>query len=83
VVDEDLHVTIFRTAQSSRWYCQLNQPGRGQIKVSLKTTSQKEARSRARRIARDLEAGMLTLQSNRAITIAQAAADQLIYLATK
>ena len=83
VIDDDLHITIFRTTVSPNWYVQLNLPGAGQRKQSLKTNSKKEARSRARRIARDLEAGSLLPKSNRAATIEEAAGRHIEYLADR
>ena len=79
-IDEDLHVKIFKTTASPRWYCQYNSPGEGQKKVSLRTKSKKEAQSRARKIARDLEAGVVRRRSNRAVSIAEAADQHLKYL---
>lgn len=73
VIDEDLHVKIFKTKTSPRFYIQYNVPGKGQVKKSLRTTSVKEARSKARKIARDLEAGHVHPVANRAASIAQVA----------
>lgn len=82
-IEEELGVVIFRTADSPNWYVQFNEPGRGQRRRSLRTASRKEAKSRANRIARDLEAGAGVPRSNRAATIEAAAAGYLKYLATR
>ena len=47
VIDEDLHVTIFKSGASSNWYIQYNHPSEGQRKQSLKTKNVKEARRKA------------------------------------
>ena len=47
VIDEDLHVTIYKSDVSSSWYVQYNHPSEGQKKQSLKTRNKKEARRKA------------------------------------
>ena len=83
VIDQDLRVRIYRSLASPVWCVQYNLPGTGQRRETLGTRSKEEARSRARKIARDLEAGMLTNKSNRAVTIAQAAERYLNFLSVK
>jgi integrase len=83
VIDEDLRIRIYKTAASPVYYVQYNLPGTGQVKRSLRTKSKKEAESRARRIARDLEAGTLVNRPNRAMSIEQAAERHLTYLGTR
>lgn len=56
VIDDDLHITIFRTGRSPRWYAQYNVAS-GQRRKSLKTKNRKEARRRALTLAGKLRAG--------------------------
>lgn len=47
VIDEDYHVSIYKTNSSSNWYIQYNHPSGGQRKKSLRTKNIKEARRKA------------------------------------
>jgi hypothetical protein len=47
VIDEDLHVTIYKSDASSNWYVQYNHPSEGQRKQSLRTKNKKSARRKA------------------------------------
>ncbi len=57
VIDEDLHVTIYKSDASSNWYVQYNHPSEGQRKQSLRTKNKKEARRKAWEIISKLRAG--------------------------
>jgi integrase len=57
VIDEDLHVTIYKSGASSNWYVQYNHPTDGQRKRSLRTRNKKEARRKAWEIVLKLRAG--------------------------
>ncbi len=56
-IDDDLHVTIYKSAASSSWYVQYNHPSEGQKKQSLKTRNTKEARRKAWEIILKLRSG--------------------------
>jgi len=47
VIDDDFHVSIYKTNSSSNWYVQYNHPSEGQRKQSLRTKNRKEARRKA------------------------------------
>jgi integrase/recombinase XerD len=57
VIDEDLHVTIYKSAASCNWYVQYNHPSEGQRKQSLRTRNKKEAKRRAWEIVLKLRNG--------------------------
>ena len=57
VIDEDLHVTIYKSAASCNWYVQYNHPSEGQRKQSLRTRNKKEAKRRAWEIVLKLRDG--------------------------
>src|SRR5580704_5794500 len=60
IIDEDLHVTIFRSGRSCSWYVQFNHPVDGQRKQSLRTKNKKEARRRAWKVIDKLQTGELS-----------------------
>ena len=57
VIDEDLHVTIYKSAASSNWYAQYNHPTEGQRKQSLRTRNRKKAQRKAWEIVLKLRGG--------------------------
>ena len=65
VIDEDLHVTIYKSDASSNWYVQYNHPSEGQRKQSLRTKNKKEARRKAWDIISKLRAGEIGATAQR------------------
>ena len=65
VIDEDLHVTIYKSDASSNWYVQYNHPSEGQRKQSLRTKNKKEARRKAWEIISKLRAGEIGATTQR------------------
>jgi integrase len=65
VIDEDLHVTIYKSEASSNWYVQYNYPSEGQRKRSLRTRNVKAARRKAWDIVLKLRSGDIGLTVHR------------------
>jgi len=80
VIEESPPVIIFRTDGSPHWYVQFNDPHLGQQRQSLRTTKVKEAKIRARKVVRDLEAGTLPDHQAPAASILDAAETHLAWL---
>ena len=72
VIDEDLRVTIYKSAASSSWYVQYNCPSDGQRKRSLRTRNKKQARRRAWEIAVRLNSGDVDLTARRGLLLKDA-----------
>jgi len=65
------HVVIYRTPASPRWYMQFNQDAK-QFKVSLKTTSRKQATILAKKKDAELTLGVAAEPAKRAMTVVTA-----------
>ncbi len=72
VIDDDLHVTIYKSDASSNWYVQYNHPSEGQRKRSLRTRNKKEARRKAWEIVLKLRAGEIGATARRGPHLAEA-----------
>jgi integrase len=71
-IDEDLHVTIYKSDASSNWYVQYNHPSEGQRKQSLKTKNKKEARRKAWATVLKLRSGDIGLTAQRGSRLKEA-----------
>ncbi len=69
ILDEDLHVAIFKTAISPHWYVQYNHPAQGQQKKSLRTKNKKEAKRKRWEIVVKLRSGELETARRRSPTV--------------
>ncbi len=82
-IDEDLNIKAILRAGSPNWYLQYNLPGLGQMRVSLKTTSKKQARIKGSKFACKIAAGEDTNQTDRHVTVGtmiRARLDRLVEL---
>jgi len=70
-IDPDIGMKIILREDSPYWKVQYNLPGRKQCRHSLKTTKKKQAKSEARRIARELDNGTLVNNTGKKYTIGE------------